>query len=143
MNKFFLILFVPVLFCCNATQDAAENKTVKPLFTILYSSQYQGREMESTLVVSNQSDLVTLFLSLGKSEIPAVDFKKSQVVALFLGTRNTGGFQISVASVAEENGKVIVYKKTEKSDSKMVTMALTNPFVVAEIYSTKEIIFKE
>jgi hypothetical protein len=142
MNKFFLILFVPVLFCCNATQDAAENKTVKPLFTILYSSQYQGREMESTLVVSNQSDLVTLFLSLGKSEIPAVDFKKSQVVALFLGTRNTGGFQISVASVAEENGKVIVYKKIEKSDSKRVTMALTNPFVVAEIYSTKEIIFK-
>jgi hypothetical protein len=142
MNKFFLILFVPVLFCCNATQDAAENKTPKPLFTILYSSQYQGLEMESTLVVSNQADLVTLFLSIGKTEIPAVDFKKSQVVALFLGTRNTGGFQISVASVAEENGKVIVYKKIEKSDSKRVTMALTNPFVVAEIYSTKEIIFK-
>ncbi|CAM4067708.1 protease complex subunit PrcB family protein [Flavobacterium antarcticum] len=113
------------------------------LVTTIYTSQYQGRESESNIIIDNQKDLVALFKSVGAEEMPNIDFSKNQVVALFLGTKSTGGFRISIDRVEESEGKIYVFKKIEtpKADE-MVTMALTNPFVIAEIHSKKEIVFE-
>ncbi len=120
-----------------ASQDKSD------LCTNLFSAQYNGEEAESNVVISNQSDLNSLYKSVGRDDMPTIDFSKSQVVALFLGARNTGGYSISIDRVEEQDGKLVIFKKIEKpAPGAMVTMALTNPFVIAEIHSKKEIIFK-
>lgn len=140
--RYLIPLFFAV-FACNSAQKSIANKETKAkLFTILYTSEYQGRETKASIVIKNQKDLVVLFKSFDNADIPTVDFSKSQVVALFLGRRSTGGYSISVERVAEEDGKMIVYKKEGKPSGGMVTTAFTSPFVIAEIYSNKEIIFK-
>lgn len=124
-------------------KNNAEKKPSKSsLFTTLISSDYQGRASETNLVIQNQDQLATLFESVGQEEIPQIDFAKSQVVALFLGTKKTGGYSISIDRVTEEGGKLIVYKKVSNPDEGMVTTALTNPYIIAEIQSKKQIIFK-
>ena len=144
MKKVYLIPVILLLFACNSTKKVSESEKINSsLYTILHSASYQGRETESNLIIDSQEELEDLYLSVGKKITPKINFSKSQVVALFLGTKNTGGYNISVDKVEEENGKIIIYKKIETPEAGgMATMALTNPFVIAEIHSKKEIIFK-
>lgn len=139
------ILIIPVVlafFACNSSKKSTESKPAATnLYTVLYSSEYHGREEESHLVVTNQNELNNLFQSVGNTEVPKVDFAKNQVVALFLGTKNTGGYGISVDKVDEQTDQILVYKK-EVTPSGMATMALTNPFVIVQIHSKKELIIK-
>ena len=124
-------------------KKSSENKAAPSgLYKVLYQSNYQGRDSEENVVLHNQEDLNALFKSVGNDEIPKVDFSKNQVVALFLGTKNTGGYSITIDRVEVDGAKLIVYKKEEHSKEGTVTMALTNPFIIAEIYSKKEIVFK-
>lgn len=142
MKKLFIIpAFLLILSCntMNTSGKASSDKT--DLCTNLVSSQNNGKEEPTNLIIRTQDGLESLYKSVGRDEVPKVDFTKSQVIALFLGTKNTGGYSISVDKVVEENGKLVIYKKVE-SPKGMATMALTNPFVIAEIHSKKEIIFR-
>jgi hypothetical protein len=63
-------------------------------------------------------------------DLPAVskiDFNKSAIVAGFAGTKNSGGYSVSIKSVT---GKVSVDVINPPKDA-LVTMALTSPFNVA------------
>ena len=143
MRIFYLIPLVLLVFACNCKKNSTQNKVTEPLmFRTLLTSQNHGRDVQSNIVVNNQKDLDLLFKSVGNDDSPKVDFDKHQVVALFLGVRNTGGYSISVDRVEEVNNKIVVYSHVENPDGGMVTMAITNPFVIAEINSKKEIIFK-
>ena len=141
MKSSFLIPIVLVLFSCNSMKKNGENKS--KLFTTLHSSAYQGRAEESNMIIDNQADLNALFQSVNQETIPAVDFNKNQVIAIFIGTKKTGGYEVFVDKVVEEEGKVLIFNRVEKpTPGAMVTMALTNPYVIAEIHSKKEIVFK-
>lgn len=143
MRLFYLIPLMFVAFACNCKKNSIQNKVTESLlFRTLLTSQNQGRDVQSNIVVNNQKDLDLLFKSVGNDDSPKVDFDKHQVVALFLGVRNTGGYSISVDRVEEVDNKIVVYSHVENPDGGMVTMAITNPFVIAEINSKKEIIFK-
>jgi len=143
MKKLIIIPISIILFACHSMKKSSENKVVgSSLYTVLYQSNYQGRDSEENVVVHNQEDLNDLFNSVGNDEIPKVDFSKNQVVALFLGTKNTGGYSISIDRVEEEAEKLVLYKKEETPKGGGVTMALTNPFIIAEIHSKKEIVFR-
>lgn len=144
MKKVYIIPLFFLIFACHSMKNSVEKKESKStLYSILYSSSYQGRAEESNSVIQNQQDLKALFESVRKEEIPTVDFSKNQVVALFLGTKTSGGYSISVDRVEENDTQIIIYKKIESpKPGENVTMALTNPFIILEIYSKKKIIFK-
>lgn len=142
MIKAYLIPIVLVFLSCNSMKNSTSISSEKSkLFTELVSAPYQGRASESNVIVTNQKELEALYQSVGNEEVPKIDFSKSQVVALFLGTKNTGGYTISIDRVEEQEGKLHIYKKVE-TPKRMATMAISNPFVIAEIHSKKEIIFK-
>lgn len=130
------------IFSCGTRNKAAKSATYQTdLFSTLVSAEYFGRETETNLVIQTQADLKSLYQSVGKEDAPMVDFSKSKVIALFLGTKNTGGYSVLVDRVEEEQGKLVVYKKVTRPEG-MATMAITNPFVIVEIYSLKPIVFK-
>jgi len=56
-----------------------------------------------------------------------VDFTKSAIVAAFAGTKNTGGYSVSVKKTAEK----IIVELIEPPKDALTTDALTTPFAVA------------
>lgn len=143
MKKIYLIPAILLLISCHSMKDSSETKSVKSeLFTLIYSAENHGREKEENCVINTDESYNALLKSVGSEVFPVINFDKSQVVALFMGTKSTGGYRISIDSVVEEDGKIIVYKKVENPSGGRVTTALTQPFVIAEIHSKKEIIFR-
>lgn len=140
-----VILFVLTTFSCNTMKTSAENEGQKSaLYTTLYSDTMHGKENATNLIVKNQRELEVLYNSVLNEEVPEVDFSKNQVVALFQGNKNTGGYHIAIERVAEESRKIVVFRKTTSPEpGGLATMVLTSPFVIAEIHSTKQIIFRE
>ena len=144
MRKMYLIPILFLVLACNCMKKSTENKDSKlALFSVLHSSNYQGREEQSNVVIRNEQELKELYKSFGKEECPKIDFNKNQVAALFLGTKTSGGYSVSVERVEENETQIIIYKKIDApKPGENVTMAFTNPFVIVEIYSKKEIVFK-
>jgi len=149
MKKIFLIPFAVVLFSCNSTKKTTEEtkastEVKKPsaqIYEVLAQSAYQGKEVKSYEVIKDKASLVSLYESIHDTEVPKVDFTKSRIVALFLGQRSSGGYEIKVKNVEEIGGKIVVTVEETKPDG-MATTVITNPFTIVKINSTKEIIFK-
>lgn len=140
MKKFFtLAVLTLVLAACkiNVVNHIAVDNAIT--FEILKQEAYGGRDKESTMVITSKSQLNGLYNELGWSDVPAVDFEKNNVVALFMGQKNSGGYSIGVKSITIENN-VANIKVLETSPSGMATMALTNPYCIALIPKTEKVI---
>jgi len=67
-------------------------------------------------------------------DIPQVDFGKSWVVAAFMGEKNKGGFEISMASVQKgADSFVVTIRHITPGPNCMSSMAIEYPYVFAEI----------
>ncbi|WP_447637161.1 protease complex subunit PrcB family protein [Flavobacterium microcysteis] len=150
MKKLILMPFVFLLFCCSSTKKAADQKPADvkkqqqtALYQILSESAYQGKEVKSYEVIKDQASLEKLYEAINDNQVPKIDFAKERVVALFMGQRNTGGHAIKVKNVTEKGGKIYVdVQESSPGSGDIVTMALTNPFTIVKINSTKEILFQ-
>jgi hypothetical protein len=68
-----------------------------------------------------------------KPETPKVDFDSRMVIAVFMGTRKSGGYSVKITSI-EQNGKVTVkVKESSPPPDAIVTMALTSPYHVVVV----------
>jgi hypothetical protein len=89
-------------------------------------------------LASNQSQLLTLWgLATGNQvpppPSPAVDFKRSRVVAFFWGQKPTGGYSVEyVRSQLLGSTLRITLRLVSPAPSAIVTQALTSPFVMLE-----------
>lgn len=137
MKKLVVLFSVVMLFSCSSTKSTKDVS-----FQVLTDSGYRGKQTESYEVIDNHQDLKKLYDTVKDDLIPNVDFAKSRVVALFMGEKNTGGYAIGIESVRQEKGKVIVKIKKSYPDG-MVTMALTQPYVIAKIDTVRKIEFEE
>lgn len=150
MKKIILIPFAVLLFSCHGTKKATDAKPAtevkKPsaeLYQVLSESAYQGKEEKSYEVIKDNASLEKLYTAINDTQVPKVDFSKSRIVALFLGQRTSGGYAIKVKNVSEKGNKIYVaVEETKPKPGDRVTMAITNPFTIVKINSTKEIIFQ-
>lgn len=137
MKKRVALLAVLILFSCNS---AKTSKTIT--YQVLTDSAYMGKKKESFEVIDNPEDLKKLYAIIEDKLVPDVDFASNRVVALFMGEKNTGGYAIGIDEVKQEGNKVIVkVKKTYPEGN--VTMAFTQPYLIAKIKTTKKIEFEE
>lgn len=66
--------------------------------------------------------------------VPEVDFGRETVVALFLGTKPTGGYSIDVEGVTLEQGELFIDVRVEEPPpGAITTQALTSPWVMVRI----------
>lgn len=137
MKKLVALFSVVILFSCSSTKTAKDVS-----FQVLTDSGYRGKKTQSYEVIDNHQDLKKLYDTVKDELVPNVDFAKSRVVALFLGEKNTGGYTIGIESVRQEKGKVIVKVKKTYPEG-MVTMAFTQPYMIAKIDTTQKIEFEE
>ena len=65
---------------------------------------------------------------------PKVDFAKEMVVAVFMGSRPTAGFNTSIVSATDANGLLVVrYREASPKAGMMTAQILTSPFHLVAI----------
>jgi PrcB C-terminal len=76
---------------------------------------------------------------------PDVDFSKDIVVGVFMGSRPTAGYTISILSTMEKDGQMLVqYQETMPTKGAMTAQILTSPFhLVAVPKVTGEVRFEK
>jgi len=111
-------------------------------YQVLAQGDYNGKKTQSYQVIDNHEELNQLYKQIKDDLIPNVDFAKSRIIALHLGEKTTGGYSIGIENIRKENGKIIV--KVQKTYPQgAVTMAFTQPYLIAKINTTRKIEFEE
>jgi hypothetical protein len=66
--------------------------------------------------------------------LPAVDFGRETIVAVFLGEKPTGGHDIEITNVEQRDGGLVVsYAERSPQPGGMVTQAFIQPFHIVRI----------
>lgn len=66
--------------------------------------------------------------------VPAVDFSRETVVAVFMGSRPSAGYTIAIVSAVQRGGALVVsYKESSPSRDAMTAQVLTSPFHIAAV----------
>jgi hypothetical protein len=73
----------------------------------------------------------------GERPLPAVDFSKHTVVAVFLGTRSSAGFAVDVVGLRQVPGGVVVeWQERRPGRDQVSAQVLTSPVAIVTIPKT-------
>src|SRR5262245_25034990 len=65
---------------------------------------------------------------------PKVDFSKEMVVAVFMGSRPTGGYAVEIVNASVRNGALVVgYRETSPGPGTITAQILTSPYHIAAV----------
>jgi hypothetical protein len=86
------------------------------------------------VVVRTQAEWDALMPSLRGDQPKAVDFSKEMIVGVFLGSRPTPGYGVTIVSADEENGVLHVkYRETAPQPGMIAAQVITYPYQVVAI----------
>ena len=141
-----MIKILPLLvliMSCSAPKEVTDNS-----FSVIYKSEMGGAEKPGHLLIQDNETYIQFIesLKLDESEYAkflAVDFKKKNVLVLYQGQKNSGGFGIDIESVLNENNSIIV-KKIEIGPKKgeLATTVITSPYCIALIPKGDKIVIE-
>jgi len=120
----------------DAEQDASGEVEAQPV----HNGQFTPLE-KTQVVLRSQEDFEHFWEQLHAStspppERPHVNFAAQAVVAIVLGERNTGGYDVAVKEVtrSDDGTRVNVHvRETKPGDDCMVSAVLTSPYVLVAI----------
>lgn len=70
----------------------------------------------------------------GAPAMPAVDFSKEEILAVFSGQKKSGGYDVSIKEVMQKNGmRVVTIVHEAPGDGCSMTDALTSPFELIRV----------
>lgn len=130
-----------IFFSCNSSKKIYTNTE----FEEIYTSQIGGKDEFAYEHITSNEDFLTLIERLNLQEVEndkmlELDFSKNDVVVIYLGQRNTGGYAIAVESMYWQdsilNIETII---TKPGKGENVTMVITTPYCVVSIPKAKEI----
>lgn len=93
-----------------------------------WKGQFGGREQGAAVIVEDRAGWEKLWQELGKTA-PEADFGKHFAIAVFMGSRNTGGYTVVWEEPKEEKGRTVVRYKIQDPKG-MAMQALTLPWAV-------------
>jgi hypothetical protein len=64
--------------------------------------------LEGTRTISDQKSWAETWKRLSRKPLPSVDFKTHEIVAVFLGPRPTGGYEVQIRSIGDEGPALVV-----------------------------------
>lgn len=137
-----LSVMVATVFLCLSYQ--AHGDKVKSLEILrdwkgAYSGQDEAKRVVATTVEEWQKIWdATHKRVTPKPELPKVDFEKEMVLAVFMGERRTGGYEIGISKVeASKKGLEVYVKEISPPEGSDVTMAITAPYFIAVVPKVK------
>jgi hypothetical protein len=138
-----IISFLFLLTSCVSPKLVSDNS-----FSIIHKSAIGGSENPGHLLIQNNETYIQFIesLKLDESEYAnflKVDFKNKNVLVLYQGQKNTGGYAIDIESVSN-NDTTIVVKKREIGPKKgeITTTVITTPYCIALIPKGNKLIIE-
>jgi hypothetical protein len=65
---------------------------------------------------------------------PRVDLSRDMIVAVFLGSRNTAGYAVTIESVQADHGTVVVrYRQTDPPRDAITAQVITSPYHIVAV----------
>jgi hypothetical protein len=138
--KYAFILFTLIIFSCS--NSGGENEKVS--FEVIHEGSYSAISDKRELIIYNESQYKELMNDVYKNldqmpKITAIDFKKNSLVAVFIGSRSSGGYQVKIDSIIETSNNLAVnITETTPGKNCMVTDGITSPFVILRITKTEK-----
>lgn len=150
---------------CFKTPKCANNKcvledptpTLKPTLTPTPSMElnfepflggYFGEISEKkNSVITTQAEWMPISKKVAlerSAPLPAVDFNKEMLIAVFQGEKSTGGYGIEITKIIENENNIEVFVKEAEPEPKcIVSQAFTRPYHIIKVKkSDKEVLFK-
>lgn len=106
---------------------------------VAQGNQAVGFTSATYRMVSNREQLISLWQQAYGSQlsvppVPELDFRRETVVALFLGTKSSGGYGVRVIDVRDEQGELYLdLQFTEPGPGSITTQALTSPWLIVRV----------
>ena len=125
------------------TQDIIFESSERGYFLINSSEEWES--FKNTSVSKNRGGMFISSLNTANpTSLPSIDFEKNSVIAVFMGMRNTGGFDIRVKKILETNENILVTVEEISPDKNCnVIQIITYPYqVVLTPKITKKVDYK-
>lgn len=105
--------------------------TPAPVF-MQWSGQHGGGDAPGMRVLRTAGEW-TAFWQQARREPPrALDAAREMAVAIGLGQKPTGGYEVEILGAREQDGALVVeYRESAPAPDMMVTQALTTPWSIA------------
>lgn len=128
-------------------QKICENNMI-PINELKFKTINRGfnsnQAAQNNYVIKSEEEWISI-LQKTNAELPApVDFDDEMILAVFQGEKPTGGYNIEIRKIVEnENTIEVLVSETSPGSKCMVTDALTSPFHIIRIQkSDKEVLFR-
>ena len=101
-------------------------------FRMIVEGPHSGVEEPRTMVARSEKEYLDLVKLLPpRLERPTIDFQSEMVAAVFVGSRPTAGFRVSVTRVRTEGNELMIeYAERKPPPDSIVAQVLTSPFTV-------------
>lgn len=149
MLKPFSYIMILIIASALVSCSDAGSEREKISFEVILDGTYSAISEKRELKIDNDADYQKLMADVYKNldqmpRIPDVDFKKHNLIAVFIGTRNTGGFLVNIDSITETaKGLNVEVNETKPGKNCMTIDMLTAPFTIVKIpKSEKKPVFK-
>lgn len=140
ITKYFILFLAVAAFSC--TNSAGDKEKLS--FEVIREGSYSAITDKREVIIYNESEYQALMNDVYKNldqkpNIPSVDFKKNSLVAVFIGSRTSGGFEVKIDNVTDGSDYLTV-NVTETTPGKncAVTDAITSPYVIVKIAKTEK-----
>ena len=116
---------------------------------IVFATVAQGSNSEIAdarqVVVRSAEEWQTLWRGHTTSAAPRVDFSKSIVIGVFLGTRPSAGYAVQITAVRPATDAIVVeYRERQPAAGSMTAQMLSSPFQLISIpRDNRKIEFRE
>lgn len=101
-------------------------------FNVLSEGQDAGSMTErKNYRIKDAEQLQALWQMVKGEDAPFVDFERYEVLAIFDGTRSSGGYSVAVTAVEDTaTERAITITRTAPGDTCITTQAITSPYTI-------------
>jgi len=126
-------------FSNTSPSAAIENQPAAVIvpFTKLAQGVKSTVSTRTNYLITSASEFTKLWQMVdAKGKVPAVDFTKNDVVAVFAGQKMTGGYEITVSKVEDTNVRNVVVTLAKPGSDCVLTQSTIAPYQIIEIPKT-------
>ncbi len=124
--------------------ESVKNNMDQLKITGLAGGSFCGIEHAGDIVITSGEDWANLWEKVHrgiypKKQLPEVDFSRETVLAVFMGTRSTGGYSIEITRAYKKNDVIKAVAETSSpAPGDLVTTVITQPFHIVKINTAEK-----
>jgi len=120
--------------------DMTKEQLFLPKHTKILEGSHSNVTKEAYQIITSKEALQEVYAIINKTRrpgysIPKIDFSKETVIGLFMGSKTSGGYAISIDHIDFKPDETLV-NIVKKKPSCMATSVMTQPFYIAKIPKT-------